>query len=110
MQRLCSPPWQNSHSPHGEPRLDQDAVSRREARDTRADRVDRPRPVRAGDLRERHVRDAVAHEDVEAIQGGGPDRDTDLARPGLRLGPVSVLQDVVGAVLPEEDRLHCRLI
>ena len=89
-----------------EPGLDEDAISRHEPDNSRTDLVDDARTVGPRDLRERNVRDAIADEDVEMVHRSGPDGDDDLARTGLRVRPVAVLEDLVAPVLPEEHGFH----
>ena len=89
-----------------EARLDEHAVARREARDPLAERVDDARGVRARNLREWHVRDSVAHEDVEPVERRRPHGHAHVAGPGLRRRQFAVLQHVVAAVLFEEDGFH----
>ena len=86
--------------------LQQDAVADRDARHALADGVHDPGPVRPGNLRQRNIRDPVAHEDVEVVQGGRAHRHAHLARPGDGIGPVAVLEHLVAAVLREENGFH----
>ena len=92
----------------GEARLHQDAVARGQAPHALPERVHDTRPVAARNLRQRHVRNPVAHEDVEVVERGGADRHAHLARRRHRCRPFAVFEDFVAAVTGEEDRLHFR--
>ena len=68
-----------------------------------------PRDVAPEDVRERELqgRDPLADEEVEVVQGAGPDADKDVLRPEDGLAEVrDVLEDLGPAVLPEDHRLH----
>ncbi len=89
-----------------EARLDQHAVASREALHPRAQSVQDSRSVRSRYLRQGNTGNPVTHEDVQVVQRGRADRDPHLLGARLRQRPIAVLEDLVAAVLLEENGFH----
>ena len=90
--------------------VDDDLVAGGEPFGALADRLDDAGPVGAEDARLRRGGQALARPDVQMVEGGGPQADQDLARPGDRIVSVLVAKDLRAAVLVDAHRFHGRIL